>query len=751
MKAIILAGGEGTRLRPLSMNKPKPMIRLFDRPLLEHIVLLLRQCGFTELCMTLHYLPQVIMEHFGDGSDLGVSIEYRIEAQAAGTAGSVLACRDFVGNDDVLVISGDAACSYDLRAMMEKHRLSGADTTILVRRSDTASEFGLVLAEEDGQIKGFVEKPGPERVVSDLINTGIYVLSPSVLAEIPEGRSADFGGEVFPKMLRLHRRLRIWEAEGYWNDVGSCEAYRMTCRDVLDGRFPLPIPQGRKAEVSGPCWISPEADVAPGSRLGPYAVIGGGSVVRGGCRVSGSILDGAFLEAGCTVEDSILAQGVRLGREVQLRSGCVLSEGVTAGAGCLLLEGVRVWPGVTLPAGSVLGEDQLHGPGVRPLRFQTGGLILGEDELELTPEKLLRMGRGCPADRVGAAAGDGGYARLLAEAFLIGAGSAGKRTFFMDTALPAAAAAMTAIYDLEESLFCRREGSRTVIRFFDRDSLPLPRKDQRKLETALNAAAGAFPSERSRGFELLTGTEEAFLSAILRSCGGLDGRKLACSNDLLRSGLLRAGAEIVPPSDGVPELRLSGDGFTLSAVDEKGRVWPWNMLLCGMAAAELRCGADAVALPYDAPYLAERIAEDENGTVYRLERDGEDARKLWREAPWCRDGMTLALRLFSRLHELGGPLRLADFMDTLPEYHSREQVIKLDSADTTVLRMLSQDRDAETVNGVLLRQGEATASVRRHGIGELRILTESTSMEAAEEFCESLRRRIQKLDGKEQG
>ena len=175
MKAIILAGGEGTRLRPLSICKPKPMLRLFDRPLLEHIVLLLRNCGFTELCMTLHYLPQIIQDHFGDGSELGVSIEYRTEAQAAGTAGSVLACRDFAGKDDVLVVSGDAACSYDLRAMMEKHRLSGADATVLVQKCSEPSEFGLVLTEEDGRVKGFVEKPGPEKIVSDLINTGIYV------------------------------------------------------------------------------------------------------------------------------------------------------------------------------------------------------------------------------------------------------------------------------------------------------------------------------------------------------------------------------------------------------------------------------------------------------------------------------------------------------------------------------------------------------------------------------------------------
>ncbi len=225
MKAIILAGGEGRRLRPLSLNAPKPMIPLFDRPLLEHIVLLLKSCGFTELCMTLHYLPEVIRRRFGDGSGYGVRIEYRVETEAAGTAGCLPACGDFIGGDDFLVISGDAACDYDLRAAMEKHRISGADATLLLRRCRTPGEYGLVLTTEDGRVRGFVEKPGPDKICSDLINTGIYVLSPAVLAEIPGDRSCDFGGELFPRMLKEGRRLLTWEPEGYWNDMGTCRAY----------------------------------------------------------------------------------------------------------------------------------------------------------------------------------------------------------------------------------------------------------------------------------------------------------------------------------------------------------------------------------------------------------------------------------------------------------------------------------------------------------------------------------------------
>jgi mannose-1-phosphate guanylyltransferase/phosphomannomutase len=749
MKAIILAGGEGTRLRPLSLNKPKPMIRLFDRPLLEHIILLLRQCGYTELCMTLHYLPQIIRDHFGDGSDLGVSIEYRTETLAAGTAGSVLACADFIEGEDFLVISGDAACSFDLRAMMESHRLSGADATILSVRSGQPSEFGLVLAGDDGRIRGFVEKPGPERVVSDLINTGIYVLSPSVLSQIPRGRSADFGGEVFPGMLRNNRHLHLWQGEGYWNDVGSCEAYLKTCRDVLDGRFPLSLPPGQNTGSTGPCWVSPAAHVSAEAQLGPYTVIGGGSTVEKDCRISGSVVDGASLQSGCEVETSILSPGVRLGREVHLRRGCVLAENVRVGEGSLLQEGLRVWPGLSLPAGCVLTEDLRFAEEVNHPRFRTGAVLQGENGIELTPERLLQMGRSGEADRVGASAAGGGYARILAEAFLLGASDAGKRTFLLDAATPAAAAALTGVYDLEVCGFFLQDGDHTVIRFFDKDGLPLDRRQQRKLESAAKGIYEVPRGHRCHGTMLLSGTEEAYLASLLSTCGDLSGLRVSCDPGMLRKALIRKGAEVCTMQKGIPELRLSQDGFTLSAADETGKPWSWGMLLCALTTAEMRCGAEEIVLPYDAPTLAEVIAEKENGTIYRLERDGEDALKRWRKAPFCRDGATLTLRLLSLLRIMEERPNLAAFMRSLPEYHTKEEVLCLHGMDTAVLRRLSYDRQTETVNGLRLHQGDATATIRRLDGGRLRILAESCSMEAAEELCGSLRRQIRILDGQE--
>ena len=746
MKAIILAGGEGRRLRPLSVNAPKPMIPLFDRPLLEHIVLLLKSCGFTELCMTLHYLPEAVRSHFGDGSGYGVRIEYRVETEAAGTAGCLPACADFIGNDDFLVISGDAACDYDLRAAMEKHRISGADATLLLSRSSTPGEYGLVLTSEDGRIRGFVEKPGPDKICSDLINTGIYVLSPAVLAEIPANRSCDFGGELFPRMLKERRRLLTWVPEGYWNDVGTCRAYMQTCRDVLDGRLRLQLPQGGK-HIPGPAWISPKAEVHPDTTPGPYTVIGAGSRVAGGCAISGSVLNGAAVGSGCRVSGSILSSGVAMGRNAIVREGAVLAEGVTVGAGTLIRENVRLWPGVSLGENALVPESLTGNGSVWAPVFHEGGVISGSAEGGITPRRMLQMGGGAGGGPVGAAAEGGAYACLLAEAFLIGAGASGCRTFRLDAPLPAAAAAAAPVYGLDTVLFVRQSGSRVFLCFYGGDGLPVDRKKQRSLAAAAADDCTAALPESCRSPARMTGSEEAWIAGALRVCGRLEGLHLSCGPRSLQQALARAGAETVPPAEGLLRLSLSEDGFTCAAVDERGRRHEWDRLLCAVARAEFQCGARSVVLPYGAPVLAEQLAMEAAGTVYRLERDGQDAVKRFQALPWCRDGLTAALRLVFLVRVKLAFSSLAAFMDTLPDYHTQESVLKVRGDDGAILHRLSRQPAAETVSGVRFRVGDTTATIRRLEPGKLKLITESLRMEAAEEFNAALREKIRAWDG----
>ena len=751
MKAIILAGGEGSRLRPLSLMRPKPMLPLLGAPLLEHLVLLLKKHGFTELCMTLGYLPESVRAYFGDGSDWGVSIDYHTEKLPLGTAGSVGACRDFLSGEEALVISGDAALNADLTAFLRFHREKGAMVTLLAHACRDPLEYGLVLADPDGRVRGFVEKPSPDRLYTDLVNTGVYLLRPEALDRIPREGAWDFASDLFPALLPEEKSLYAWEDKGYWNDVGNPEAYLRTCFDALDGRLELETPPSQPGvQCVPPSWVSPRAVVAPGARLGPYAVIGPGSRIGPGCRVDHSVVEGAALSACCRVTGSILARGVCLGEGVEVREGCVLADGVTVGAGSYLQSGVRIWPEKTLAGGSTLTHsltgDRLH----LQLRFDRDARVRGRAGTELTPEELLILGAsGSGLHRVGAA-GSGAYASLLALAFLSGSGGAGRQTFLLDSPDPASASWAAAQYDLDLTLFIGQEGERLTLYFFDRAGLPLPRKLQRELEAAsLGAGTPALPEE-CRTPQRLTGTEEAHAAAAAAGCASLRGFRAAVTGGTsLRRALGCRQAELVPPTEGVPAFRLTGDGLRLEAVDEEGRSWDWDKLLCALLRAELRGGQGTLCLPYAAPEAAEAVAAQEGGRLLRLGRDGQEAAEVWRQRPYARDGLFLALRLCHWLHSARSPFqgRLSELMDSLPPFATREAELEIRSGSGRLLRALGQEYGGETVSGLKLRTPKGCATVTPDSLGRLRIYAESTAMEAAGELCTELRERLRQLDG----
>lgn len=308
MKAIILAGGMGTRLRCITGEHPKPMAMLLGRPMMEHLVLLLRDCGFSELCCTLRYRAGEIMAWFGDGSRFGVKMEYRIETEALGTAGSVGGCRDFVGGDDFLVVSADAACDYRFDALMRARRDSGAIGALALCRSALPLRYGLAVTDADGLIRAFVEKPSWPRVVSDLVNTGVYAFSSRVFSFIPEGKPCDFGSELFPLLLERGEKLRGVTLDGYWRDAGTPQDFYRCCADALDGK--LKLTPGPGFEMAAPV---PEAD---GDEEGACTEL----PCRDRARLMGSLAE-LMLELGARYDDGIRVAGPGWNMHISPRSG----------------------------------------------------------------------------------------------------------------------------------------------------------------------------------------------------------------------------------------------------------------------------------------------------------------------------------------------------------------------------------------------------------------------------------------------
>ena len=239
LNAIILAGGEGTRLKSVTGELPKPMVKLAGKPVLEHILDLLKRNGITDACMALHYRPEVIRDYFGDGARFGMRLSYREEQAQKGTAGGVRACADYYGDRDFLVISGDCVCDFDLKALIEAHHRHGSAVTMALYAHEQPLQYGIVLTDRLGRVVSFVEKPDWSRVVSDLVNTGIYVISPAAMGHVPTDRACDFAKDLFPALMDAGYELRGVRMDGYWCNIGTPRAYHQCCLDALDGKIRL--------------------------------------------------------------------------------------------------------------------------------------------------------------------------------------------------------------------------------------------------------------------------------------------------------------------------------------------------------------------------------------------------------------------------------------------------------------------------------------------------------------------------------
>src|SRR4051812_29032945 len=270
MKAVILAGGEGTRLRPLTSNQPKPMLPIANVPMMRHVVRLLAEHGFDDIVVTVAFLANQIRNYFGDGAEFGVRMRYATEDSPLGTAGSVRNAMDEL-DETFLVIAGDVITDIDLSAVVKAHSDRGAFASIALKRVNNPVEFGIVITRDDGSIERFLEKPTWGQVFSDTINTGIYVLEPGIFDFIPQGEVVDFSGDVFPAVLEQNLPLYGHIVDGYWEDVGTVEAYRAAHEDILDGRVHVDLPGFRVREG---VWVGEGADISPDATVEGPVIIG---------------------------------------------------------------------------------------------------------------------------------------------------------------------------------------------------------------------------------------------------------------------------------------------------------------------------------------------------------------------------------------------------------------------------------------------------------------------------------------------
>ncbi len=776
MKAIIMAGGEGTRLRPLTCDCPKPMIQLMNRPVMQYALALLREHGVTRVAATLGYQPDAVADYFAGGDDFGVDLSYFVEPSPLGTAGGVKQAAGFL-DERFIVLSGDGVTDLDIAAAEAFHRERGALATLVLKRADNPLDYGVVLTESDGRVRAFVEKPGWSDVISDTVNTGIYILEPRVLEYIPEERAFDFGHDLFPALVRRGLPVYGYVMQGYWCDVGDVRAYLAVHQDALEGRIHLEglVPRSgraaqfpgasvdRAAVLEGPCVIGPNATVLAGAYVGPYSVIGPDCVVGEGASVKRAVLwRGARLERGAQARGCVLAAGATLGAGAQAYEESVLGTGASIGERAVLLPGVKLWPGKHGADGERLEANLVWG-GRRESAFDGGAMPLASPAraaraaqavaAALTPRELL-LGRA-----------EGGTADALWHAAVSGAMSQGvqvldagvcclpqlrhaQRLLGCDCAALVESDALIPLNALGARLPGRLR--RAVAARNDRQDFDAPfARPAPSVRTAgpsdaayVAHAAGRFSADPARMPPVVLFAEQDLLRA-------LGERAFRRAGLAVRAAASPEAMRPAPGELGVSLLR-GGEGWALS--DEGGALTEAEQQLLA-AWTNLELGEQTLLLPIQATRAAQALAEARGAQVEYVAGDaaawaGALAERFPLQFELAGDGIAAALAALGALARAG--LTLADWRRAMPSVSRRSRSVPIPAAQTgRVLRAMAQrERGAELGGGMRLRRDGGWAWIcpdeRRP---EFRVVAEAASEEYARELCDFCEREIRRIIG----
>jgi mannose-1-phosphate guanylyltransferase / phosphomannomutase len=505
MRAVLMAGGSGTRLRPLTCDLPKPMVPILNRPIAEHIINLLKRHDITEVIATLHYLPDVMRDYFQNGRQFGVQMTYAVEEeQPLGTAGCVKNIEELL-DETFLVISGDSITDFDLTEAIAFHQEKQAKATIVLTRVPNPVEFGVVITDSEQRITRFLEKPSTSEIFSDTVNTGIYILEPEVLGYLPANEEKDFSQDLFPLLLGKNEPMYGFIAEGYWCDVGSLDAYREAQYDALEGKVETDFPYQEK---SSRVWIGKNTYIDPSAKIEPPVIIGHNT--RIGARVNierGTIIgdnvtvgadsdlkrpiiwNGAIIGEDTHLEACVIARGTRIDRRAHVMEGAIIGPLSTVGEEAQISPNVRVWPSKRIEAGAILNINLIWGNTAQRNLFGQRG-VTGLANIDITPEFAVKLGAAYgstlkPGAQVLVSRDQRSVSRMVSRSLISGLMSAGINIQNLDSTAIPIARTMAASFDVAGGIHVRLHPDRpdhVLIEFLDKQGINISKAKEKKIE-----------------------------------------------------------------------------------------------------------------------------------------------------------------------------------------------------------------------------------------------------------------------------
>ncbi len=757
MEAIIMAGGKGSRLWPLTENTPKPMVHLCGKPVLEYILDHLENNGCHKATLTLGFLPEVIRKHFAQNQYRSVKLDYIEESTPLGTAGGVANAAQEI-QEDFLVLSGDALCNFNLQEAYQEHRRTGAAVTIVTTRVEDPREYGLVNVEAGNMVTGFTEKPSWSGVSTNLANTGIYVIHPHVLSMIPQNQSYDFAKDLFPKMLAKKMKIQSYEAVGYWCDIGDINSYRRCQTDLLQGQIEgYSAPDAAKnadktypeVKMISPVYLGSNVRLGSGSVIGPEAVIEDGTEIHSGASVKESIImKNCRIGRGAKLQGAVLCSNTSIGQEAVVLNGSAIGEDSCLEEKCVVFPDVLV------------GSKQHIGPGERVDQtnkqknnekncFVEDGSFVGRGS-DLTAELCCSIGKAIGSlnreQRIGIGCENNIGAKGIYYAIMSGLISTGAQVLDFGRISKAGMSFAATFGDMALSVYVSSEHG-GKIQLLENNGLPAGRDLQRQIEKIMNQGSYTVcaPSQYQDVADM-SGISLLYQQEIYRLVPeGLVGIKATVrgygreEERLFIDAFERLGGTL----GGKPEFVLSADGCSVSAVDEHGMtVSPERMVALGSELLFKR-GEDVV-LNYAAPYILDTIAQKHGRRCIRMTHDKYNLsakdNALIKKQYFLRDGMLLSFFVMSEMKKQGDTL--SHLLADLPEVSKRVTRIPLHISPSLAMeRIHSFTHPARQGRKIVFQDAVIRIWPDQNG-KTLQLFTQAVNQETANELCAEVESKI---------
>jgi len=718
MKAVIMAGGQGTRLRPLTCSRPKPMVPVANKPIMEYIIELLINHGIVDVAVTLQYMPELIKDYFHDGSEFGINMRYYTEDVPLGTAGSVKNAEEFL-DDTFIVISGDALTDIDLKKAIDFHFRKGSVATLVLKKVDIPLEYGVVVTDEEGRITRFLEKPSWGEVFSDTVNTGIYILSPEVLSYIKKNEIFDFSKDLFPMLLKKKMPMFGYITEDYWCDIGDLAAYNQAHMDIMNGQVRLNI-EGREireglwvgegteideeAKINSPCIIGKNNRIKANVNIEKYSVIGDYNIINEKSSIKRSIIwKNCIIDKNVQLRGAVVCNKVHLQDNTSAFEHAIIGDETVIKQNAIIKPNIKIWPNKLIEMGVEVNSNLVWGSKCVRSIFGNRG-ITGEINVDITPEFASKLGAAYGAlfggkGKIGLSCDDSSSAAMIKNAFITGLMSSGVETYdFGKMLLPITRSAVR-FYSTDGGIHistCTDNKARVFIDFLDKNGSNIDRGMERKIENIfLREDFSRCEGDCIKDVKVIPGYSEFYLRSIINNVKSsgmgyrivLNSRSPFITNTMKRV-LNELGCEVditdlkLVNTKTMKESRTSEDvkfftshvklsGFDVGVsiedtsekmmlVDNKGRIVTEDMFIALISIIFLKTvRGGTLVVPISASNVVDRIAHENKGKVIRAKTSEQD---IMGKILSCEVKEGMLEQFTMHFDAIAGLVRILDFM-----------------------------------------------------------------------------------------